>query len=116
MDMPMIRPPGAGSITRRHLLENLIEVPRHPCHHAVGVAGGHHGCGEGIAFLVDQSLNVALEIAVALQPAVEALDELGIVAGNPRIDHLEICFLRVEAGRRMFSATRSSRPTRIDLA
>jgi hypothetical protein len=59
-----------------------------------------------IAVLVDQAVDVAQQIALALQPLIEIGRIGGIAVGKRRVDDLDA------AAELAVSRTRSSRPTR----
>jgi hypothetical protein len=83
MLMPITRPAGRGIDHPHHLAVGLVEVARDAGDHAVGVAHRHHGGGEAVAVQVDQPLDVAAQVPLPLQPAVEVLHVLGVTVGRP---------------------------------
>ena len=53
--------------------QGLVELARHAGDHAIGMAGNDHGSGKRIAVQVDQAIDVALEVAFALEARIKQL-------------------------------------------
>ena len=85
----MTRWPGLRIDDAAHVFQRDREVPGDAGDHGVGVAERHHAGGEMIAVLVDQPLDVADQVALALQALIEIGDIIGVPLGQRGVDDLD---------------------------
>src|SRR5258708_5558055 len=81
--------PRLGVDAMEHILEHAGEVPRHAGDHRLRIAERNHAGGEMDAVLVDETLAIALEIALALEALVEIRRISGGALRHARILNLD---------------------------
>src|SRR5690606_20914116 len=74
------------------------EIAGHAGDHAVRFAARDHGGGEIVTVLIDHALDVAAQIAAALQAGVEPVDVIGVPLGNPGVHDLNAQLIEAQTG------------------